>query len=231
MERTDAAWRLIDAEQDGPRGDALPNRAGRSPGGSAGTGVTLTLATLALLGLIGGGLFLVATTPRPSIELPGGAGESSATGDPNGSSMLVDVAGAVRAPGLYRLPAGARVADAIAAAGGFGPAVDATATAGSLNLAAPVHDGDQVVVPERGATAAPGGSAPGSGGGTAVGPVDLNRATQAELETLPGIGPKTAEKIIAAREEAPFTSVDELLGRKIVGSATFAKIRDLVAVR
>jgi competence protein ComEA len=150
---------------------------------------------------------------------------------PSASPMVVDVGGAVRRPGVYRLPAGARIADAIEAAGGYGPAVDTAAAARDLNLASALKDGDRVRVPARGdgVPAAPTGSSGSTG--TGGGPVDLNTATSAELEALPAIGPATAAKIIAAREKQPFASVDELRGRKLVGEATLAKIRDLVTVR
>jgi competence protein ComEA len=101
-----------------------------------------------------------------------------------------------------------------------------------LNLAAPLRDGDQVRVPSRDDAQAP--AVPGSGTvqGTSAGAlVDLNTASQAELEELPGIGPATAEKIMAAREEAPFGAVDELRSRGILGEKTFDKLRDLVEVR
>lgn len=165
------------------------------------------------------------------VEITGSRGE-----------LVVDVQGAVLRPGVVRLPAGARVADAIAAAGGYGPRVAADRVGQVLNLAAALEDGDQVVVPSRddplpsGAGSLGGGSGTGGGGGPATvgsggSPVDLNSATAAELDALPGIGPVTAAKIIAARDEQPFASVDDLRTRKIVGAATFDKFRDLVTVR
>ena len=142
-----------------------------------------------------------------------------------------------RRPGLYRLSAGQRVADAIAAAGGYGPRVDAARATERLNLAARVADGDRILVPSRDdpsplpMTTTPSGAGAGGGPAGAPGPIDLNRATPAELDTLPGIGPVTAAKIIAARDAQPFASVDDLRTRKLVGPSTFEKLRDLVVVR
>ena len=151
-----------------------------------------------------------------------------------GGEVIVDLQGAVVQPGIQRLPVGSRVGDAIAAAGGYGPRVDAARAAVELNLAAPVHDGDRIVVPARGdPSTTAGGSGVGKGGESAGsgGLVDLNTATAAELDELPGVGPVTAQKIIDARAEQPFASVDELRERKVVGAATFDKLRDLVTVR
>lgn len=141
--------------------------------------------------------------------------------------LVVDVAGAVARPGVYRLPAGSRVGDAIAAAGGFAPGVSVDAVAAALNLAEPVHDGQQVLVPGRAATAS---GAPAGSNAPAAGKVDLNRATSAELDALPGIGPATAVKIIASRAESPFRSIEDLRTRGLVGQAAFEKLRDLVTV-
>jgi competence protein ComEA len=143
------------------------------------------------------------------------------------AELVVDVAGAVSRPGVRRLPAGSRVADAIAAAGGFAPSVDAAAASSTLNLAAPLQDGTKIVVPQRGRASEPGGAPAAS---PRAGKVDLNSATQAQLEELPGIGPVTAKKIVDARAEAPFRSVDDLTARKLVGPSTFEKIRELVSV-
>ena len=143
------------------------------------------------------------------------------------------MSGAVAHPGLYRLPAGARTGDAIAAAGGYGSSVDAALADRQLNLAAVLRDGDKVRVPIRGEAAVSGGgqTAPAAGGGAAGGSLlDLNYASAEELDTLPGVGPATAAKIIAAREEQPFASVDDLAARKVVGAATLEKLRALVTV-
>lgn len=180
-------------------------------------------AVTAAVALAVGGVWLATSGATPSVELGPLAGETGAELGDDPGFIVVDVAGAVRAPGLYRLPAGARVGDAISAAGGFGPAVDAVAVATLINLAAPLSDGDKVVVPARGAAT---DQTAGGDPGTRL--VDLNRASQSELEALPGIGPVTAGKIIAARTERPFRDAQELLDRGIVGRATWEKIRDLV---
>ncbi len=159
---------------------------------------------------------------------PGGSFGAEAVAP--GGELVVDIVGAVRRPGVYRLPGGSRVGDLIEAAGGYGPRVDTARAEHELNLAAPLRDGDQVRVPARDDPATVPIS-PGAGGSPAAETaVDLNRATQAELEALPGIGPATAQKIIVARDEAPFTAVEELRSRGILGEKTFEKLRDLVTV-
>jgi competence protein ComEA len=138
--------------------------------------------------------------------------------------LVVDVAGAVRRPGLYRLPHGSRVADAVAKAGGAG----AKAALDGVNLAAPLADGEQVVVPARtpgGGAAAPAGSSP-----TAVsGSVSLSTATAEQLDALPGIGPVTAQKIVDYRTaHGAFHSVDELDAISGIGPAKLDQLRGLV---
>ena len=154
---------------------------------------------------------------------------------------LVHVAGAVAHPGLVRVPSGARIADAIAAAGGGLPDADLD----RLNLAAKVADGQRIPVAKIGAPGATSAGAPGDGsatgtdppadgaaGGTsASGPVDLNTATETQLETLPGIGPSFAAAIIRERERrGGFTSVDQLRDVRGIGEKRFAELKPLVSV-
>lgn len=139
------------------------------------------------------------------------------------SGIVVDVAGAVARPGLYRLLTGDRVGDAIEAAGGFGPRADLSAASLELNLAQALEDGAKVLVPELGREPL------GDGSVSRDGRIDLNRASQSELESLPGIGPVTAGKIIDARSAGRFDSVRDLRTRGLVGEAVYADIRDRVA--
>jgi competence protein ComEA len=147
-------------------------------------------------------------------------------------AVIVDVEGAVRRPGLHRIAVGSRVGDAIAAAGGFSGRVDLRSSATDLNLAAPVADGDKVVVPELGAGPLDAGSLTAGTADLPTGSslVDINRATEAELEALPAIGPVTAARIVEARTQNPFASVDDLRGRGLLGSAAFEQVKGLVTV-
>ena len=146
------------------------------------------------------------------------------------TAVVVDVVGAVRRPGLYRLEQGARIADAVSRAGGATPKADLAL----INLAAPLADGEQVVVPKRGTAAfgeptAPAGSS-GAGGAPSGGPVHLSTATLEQLDSLPGIGPVTAQKILDYRQKhGAFTSVDELDAVPGIGPARLDQLEDLVA--
>jgi competence protein ComEA len=235
MDRSAAPWRVLDEAASPPAGAEEGNDR-RS--GTAGWLTPRLVAGLAVAAALAVGAFVLAATGSAgSVEVAGGT--SWPSGEPGssaqvlaGAQLVVDVQGAVVEPGVQHLQAGARVADAIAAAGGYGPRVDAARAASDLNLAAAVHDGDRIVVPARGDPPPPGAGGGSQAGGSSSGVlVDLNTATASELDELPGIGPKTAQKIIDARTEKPFASVDELRDRKIVGAATFEKLQTLVTVR
>lgn len=149
--------------------------------------------------------------------------------------LLVHVLGAVARPGLVELSAGARVVDAVAAAGGF----TADADPAAVNLARPLVDGEQLVVFAVGQAPAPGAGPPGAGaagasgaaGSAGDGLVHLNTADVAALDTLPRIGPALAQRIVDWREaNGPFTSVDQLLEVAGIGDAVFSGLADLVAL-
>lgn len=245
MEPSVTPWRVLDAEAE----PLLREAAHASAATHAGTPswrtlpVVTGLTAAAILGIVAVGIVIAG--PAPSAVVQTGADPVADTTDPaapgtvdvTGGDLVVHVAGAVRRPGLVHLPRGARVADAIEAAGGLGPRVDAVRLGVEVNLAAPVADGERVVVPSRDDQAAAPTLPPGQGGGGtggssgSSGPVDLNHASASELEALPGIGEVTAARIVEARDERPFRSLDELVERKVVGPATLAKFRDLVVLR
>jgi len=159
-------------------------------------------------------------TQRAAIPSPVRVTPAASAAKPK--QVYVDVVGAVRRPGLYRLAEGARIADAVRRAGG----VTAKAQLELVNLAALVADGEQVVVPRRGAVALA-GAAPGA---APTGPVHLNSATIEQLDGLPGVGPVTAQKIVDYRAaHGGFGSVDELDAVPGIGPARLADLRALVA--
>ncbi len=137
--------------------------------------------------------------------------------------LVVDVAGAVRRPGLYHLREGTRIADAVAAAGG----ATRKAQIDLVNLAAPLADGEQVVVP--GGSAGETAASPPAAGVSPAAPLDLNSATAEQLDALPGIGPATAQKIVDYRlAHGPFHSLAELDGVSGIGPAKIAELKGLV---
>ncbi|MQA34119.1 helix-hairpin-helix domain-containing protein [Modestobacter roseus] len=163
----------------------------------------------------------VAVPSAPSSGPAPGVPESSAPAA--GAEVVVSVIGQVASPGLVTLPAGSRVADALAAVGGLLPEADPA----SVNAAAVLVDGEQLAVGLPGAVAGPAAAA----GGPAGGLVDLNRATVAELDALPGIGPVLAQRIVDHRDTSgPFTSVEQLDDVSGIGPAVYADLVDRVTV-
>jgi competence protein ComEA len=184
------------------------------------------------------GAFTVSTGPTAASGTsgsagpsPGGASTGSGSTSATGSTappLVVDVAGKVRRPGVYRLAAGSRVIDALRAAGGARRGASTT----SLNLAAQLQDGEQVLV---GVPAQPGAAQPGVGaagtGAAAGGPVNLNTATLEQLETLPGVGPVLAQRILDWRtQHGSFTSIEQLDEVSGIGPAKFGELRDAVTL-
>lgn len=184
----------------------------------------------------GAALWYLRSLPEP-VEISAATGASAAGGAPQAGpgaatpsvvSLFVHVAGEVRRPGVYEFQQGDRVIDAIEAAGGERPG----ASLDGLNLAAPLTDGTQILVPERAPAA--GTTVPGAaptGTDTASAKVNVNTADATQLETLPGIGEVLAQTIIDHRtENGPFASIDELEDVSGIGPATLEEIRDLVTL-
>ena len=181
-------------------------------------GVGLALAALALVGqrLAQAG---ASRAPEPVAEPL-----QTVASPPSRSALVVHVVGAVRQPGLYRLSEGARIADAVRRAGG----ATRSANLAAVNLAAPLVDGVQILVPstiETSSTTAPSASATELPGGT----VSLSSATVEQLDELPGVGPITAQKIVDYRtEHGPFASVDDLDAVPGIGPTRIEQLRELV---
>jgi competence protein ComEA len=169
----------------------------------------------------------VVATGTPASGVPD-APPVAASAAPGPTELVVHVAGRVRTPGVVRLPPGSRVLDAVEAAGGADDGVDLS----GLNLARLVADGEQVLV---GIAPAPGGTGidgpPGGPATPGTGPIDLNSATADLLDTLPGVGPTLAGRILEWREQhGRFSSVDELLEVSGIGPKTLAELAPLVTV-
>lgn len=213
--------------------DDVADRLGASPSAVVGGLVVLLLGVV-----VGALLWTREEPPAPELSIPYAAPDEHPADTPSttaagASEVTVHVAGAVAAPGVYVLPSGSRVGDAVSTAGGPLAGADLE----RLNLAAPVADGSRVYVPRVDQPEVPGvlgADVAGPGGSSdpaSTGPIDLNTADAAALEDLPGVGPATAAAIVAHREEhGPFSSVEELLEVRGIGEAKLAAIRDLVAV-
>lgn len=175
--------------------------------------------------LLAGGLWLVARSPQgqPVALRP----------PPTPEPIVVHVIGAVARPGVYNLPTGSRVQDAVRAAGGLLAEADKEA----INLAARLEDGEQLEVPYLpgmepvGTPSSSFQVIPGDSGAPSSSLININTATLEELDTLPGIGPTTAQKIIDYREQhGPFARIEDIMNVSGIGPATFERIQDLITV-
>ncbi len=178
---------------------------------------------LSLVGvvLIIGGMLL--NKPKPAPAAAGFPKESLVT--TSQKTLSVDVSGAVSKPGVYDLSDGSRIEDAVALAGGFTEGVNKEYISKSLNMAQKLSDGTKIYIPFEGEQPARIATQSVAGGGNTSNnsSVNINTATQAELESLPGIGPVTASKIISDR---PYQTIEDLLNKKIVSKTVFDKIKD-----
>lgn len=180
----------------------------------------LVLAIALRLHAHGGGGVPPATV---SLAPAGGARAPAAAPAPASRELWVDVAGAVRRPGLYKVPAGSRLAAALERAGGVARRGDET----GVNLASPLHDGQQVIVPPRGAAGiAAAAAGPGAAAAASSGPISLGQATEVQLESLDGIGPALAGRILQYRQQhGGFRSLDELKEVSGIGDKRFEALR------
>ena len=189
------------------------------------------LVVVVVVTLVGAGLWYVRSLPKavaisassPAVGATGAAATVSAS--PTGPPIIVDVTGWVKEPGVYEFAQGDRVIDAVERAGGARPNADLS----GLNLAAPLSDGTQVIVPKTGAAAA--GATGSSGGSTTGGLININTASATDLEALSGIGEVLAAAIVDYRtDNGPFASVDDLEDVSGIGPATLEEIRDLITI-
>lgn len=199
---------------------------------------TLALVVILSLTAVGGGILIWRQAARGRVTVSEPAPDTVPDGAEDAASQVtVHVCGAVKAPGVYILPAGARVYEAVAKAGGALPEADQEA----VNLAAKVRDGEQIRLPKKGETSVPAPTAAGKTGGRSrpadAGkpqvklPLRVNQATAAELEAVPGIGPVLAARIVAYRQaNGPFGSIDDLLNVPGIGQKTLERLRPYLLV-
>ncbi|MGC5021950.1 helix-hairpin-helix domain-containing protein [Micromonospora sp. DT47] len=224
---------------DAPPGSRLPGPGAFDPGRRG----VRALAVVAVVVVLGAGFWAWRSRPRAEPVRPEPAAAAPVAADPSaapgtaatpGGDLVVAVAGKVRRPGLVRVPAGARVADVVEAAGGALPGVDVAL----LNPARKVADGELILVgvaapvgqPAPGGAPAGGGVGPGGAPG-AGGRLNLNTATLAQLDALPGVGPVLAQRILTHRDQhGGFRSVGDLRQVEGIGDARYEQLKDLVTV-
>jgi len=141
--------------------------------------------------------------------------------------ITIDIAGSVMNPGVYDLPLNTRIQDAVAIAGGLSASADKEFISKNINLAAKLSDGAKIYIPQIGESVKGRTSTTGITGSTANNQININSASEQELDTLPGIGPVTSQKIISGR---PYNSIEDLLSKKIVGSKVFEEIKEKISV-
>lgn len=177
--------------------------------------IPILLGGVSIFAIILSVVLLVQSTQTAATPIQFSSDTASSSAD-----IKVDVEGAVARPGLYALPAGARVEDAISAAGGLAQDADTETLAKTINRAMKLADGGKIFIPSVLSSTLRSPNSPSS-------LISVNFGTEAELDTLPGVGPVTAQKIIANR---PYQTLDELVAKKAVGTALFEKIKDQLSL-
>jgi competence protein ComEA len=184
------------------------------------------------VGFIGYGLMQLLVAKGDSSEITFQSGEQQSISEKKKpfKEIVVDVEGAVLKPGIYKLQEGSRVQDALIAAGGMDEHADRAKVAKGMNLAAKVIDGGKVYIPFEGDPSTSSGQTISQETvlGVQTGMVNINTASETELDSLSGVGPSTAQKIISAR---PYSSIEELVTKKAVGKSVFEKIKEKVTLQ
>lgn len=200
--------------------------------------IPLSLGVLGLI-FLGYGLIWSLNSSPASDGISFQSAESTSSAELTSVKISIDIEGAVAHPGVYELSSGSRLRDALTASGGFSSEADEEWIAKHMNLAAKLSDGVKVYVPKIGETATNGVQSTAGSNGAVVGPpcceagslstvdglININTASRSELDTLPGIGSVTAEKIINGR---PYGTIEDLLSRKIVTAKVFGQIKDKI---
>ena len=181
--------------------------------------IPIALCLVGIVLIIGG----VVTSSKPQKDF---SSPSESIVDSN-SQITIDVSGAVKTPGIYKLQQGSRLQDAILAAGGFTDNANSEFVSKYLNLAQKASDGSKLYIPFKGEKDTDLAVSSEIAGVSSQGQININSASQEALEALPGIGPVTAGKIVSNR---PYQSIEELLSKKVVGKATFDKIKSSLVV-
>ena len=193
--------------------------------------LSLIFASLGLIFFIYGLIWLLGTNGNSQKEIVFENPSEATQAQKSSQKILVDVEGAVQHPGVYSLPVDGRMQDALVASGGLSGTADREWVAKNLNLAIKLSDGAKLYIPVKGEAQTASSIGTKSSGGSTLGAaseqININSASQSQLEALPGIGPVTAQKVIAGR---PYNAIDELLSKKIVSKKVYEQIKEKVSV-
>ncbi|MDO8460856.1 MAG: ComEA family DNA-binding protein [bacterium] len=193
--------------------------------------IFLSYGVIAFLGSFGGQGDILFESANGSPNSSEESHSPSASAKEQAQTIIIDVEGGVVKPGVYKLPKDSRVQDAFIAAGGLSFEADREWVAKNINLATKLADGAKLYVPKTGESVSQSGTAPlrqgFAGQAGIVGTININTASESELDSLPGVGPATVDKIISGR---PYGSIEELLEKKVVGQKVFENIKDKISL-